>query len=101
MHMARDSNADALARLHTERAIEVMAECLEVFDPRVALDAAKALLDRGHGKPLTAVIAVPAGRRLQQQVAAMTTEALMNVIDAEYEDVPVLPPPAERDPLLE
>jgi len=103
MHMAKVSNisADALARQHTERAIEVIAECLEVFDPRTALAAAIAMLDRGHGKPLTAIIQVPAQRRKQQQLNAISTDDLLEAIEAEYEVLPALPPPEQpvlRDP---
>lgn len=94
-------NADAIAREHTERAVEVIAECMEVFDPRVALAAAQAMLDRGHGKPLTAIIAVPMMRRKQAQLNAISTDDLLEAIEAEYEDIPMLPAPeraALRDP---
>lgn len=37
-----------LARVHTERAIEVLAESLA--DPKLKVSAAQALLDRGWGK---------------------------------------------------
>ena len=86
-------NADAIAREHTERAVEVIAECMEVFDPRVALAAAQAMLDRGHGKPLTAIIAVPMLRRKQAQLNAISTDDLLEAIEAEYEVLPALPPP--------
>jgi len=94
-------NADAIAREHTERAVEVIAECMEVFDPRVALAAAQAMLDRGHGKPLTAVIQVPMIRRKQAALNAISTDDLLEAIEAEYEDIPMLPAPeraALRDP---
>ena len=91
-------NADAIAREHTERAVEVIAECMEVFDARVALAAAQAMLDRGHGKPLTAIIAVPMLRRKQAQLNAISTDDLLEAIEAEYETLPALPPP-ERDVL--
>lgn len=42
-----------LAREHTDRALEVLAEALEDEDKRVAVAAAKELLDRGWGKAVT------------------------------------------------
>ena len=92
--------ADVIAREHTERAVEVIAEAMEQFDMRVALAAAQAMLDRGHGKPLTAIIQVPMIRRKQAQLNAISTDDLLEAIEAEYETLPALPPPA-ADPLLE
>jgi hypothetical protein len=99
--MGEYRNADALAREHTKEAIDVIVDEMGSWDPRVRLEAAKAILDRGHGKPLAAVIAVPASKRLQAQVASMSDEALLDVVTAEFEDVelPALAPPI--DPLLQ
>jgi len=49
----RPKGIAAIARLHTDRAIEVLVEGLENEDHRVKIVAAKELLDRGYGKPLT------------------------------------------------
>jgi len=40
-----------LARAHGPKAIAKLAELLDGDDPRVAVSAAQALLDRGYGKP--------------------------------------------------
>ncbi len=44
-------NIAALARAHGPKAIEKVAKLLEHADPRIVLDAARSLLDRGYGKP--------------------------------------------------
>lgn len=44
-------NVAALARRHGEKAIQTLADKLDNEDPRVAIDAAAKLLDRGYGKP--------------------------------------------------
>lgn len=48
----RPKGIAALARQHTDRALEVLANALDDNDPRVRVQAAKELLDRGYGKPL-------------------------------------------------
>ena|ERR1700674_887670 len=97
--------ADSLAREHTERAISVIAEVLN--DPfaenKDRLKAADSMLDRGHGKPLTATIALPSNHAHRALLAAMSDEELMAriqgatlprlaPIDAEFAQAP--------DPLL-
>jgi HEAT repeat protein len=42
----------ALAREHTDRAIDVLAKGLDSDDERIRLAAANSLLDRGFGKPI-------------------------------------------------
>ncbi len=49
----RPKGIAAKAREHTDRALEVLAEALADDDHRVRVTAAKELLDRGWGKPLT------------------------------------------------
>ena len=49
----RPKGIAALARQHTDKALEVLAAGLEDADTRVRIAAAKELLDRGYGKPLT------------------------------------------------
>ena len=39
------------ARAHCEKALEVIARCLQSDDERIALMAAGIMLDRGFGKP--------------------------------------------------
>jgi hypothetical protein len=43
----------ALAREHTDKAMEVLVAGMGDDDPRVRVAAAKEVLDRGWGKPLT------------------------------------------------
>jgi HEAT repeat protein len=49
----RPKGIAALARQHTDKAIEVLAAALDDDDARVRVTAAEKLLDRGYGKPLT------------------------------------------------
>lgn len=49
----RPKGIAAKAREHTERAVEVLVAGMEDDDARVRIAAARELLDRGYGKPLT------------------------------------------------
>ncbi len=49
----RPKGIAALARQHTDKAVEVLANALDSKDERVRVVAAEKLLDRGYGKPLT------------------------------------------------
>jgi hypothetical protein len=77
-------SADSLAREHTERAIEVLAEVMDnpVAEDRDRISAADRLLDRGHGKPLTATIALPANRAQAALLAAMSDDDLLQAISS-------------------
>lgn len=44
-------NVAAMARRHSEKSIQRLAEALDDTDVKVRIDAAVRLLDRGHGKP--------------------------------------------------
>jgi HEAT repeat protein len=96
--------ADSLAREHTERAVETIVEVMS--DPfaenRDRLRAAEALLDRGHGKPLAATIAIPANRQQAAALAALTDEELMERITgvALPRMIEHAPVDAAEDPLL-
>jgi hypothetical protein len=72
-------SADSMAREHTETAIETIANVMNDWaaEDRDRLAAANAILDRGHGKPLAAVIEIPASKALQQRLASMTDDELM------------------------
>lgn len=75
-------NADAQARDHTEEAIGVLHDIMT--DPfqeaKDRLRAAESLLERGHGKAVSAVISIPLERRQKAEMAAMTDEELMAAI---------------------
>jgi hypothetical protein len=101
---------DSLARQHTERAIDTLAEVMN--DPfaenKDRLKAADSLLDRGHGKPLTATIALPSNTAHRALLAALSDEELMaritqtelprlTPIEAEFTEVV---PASTNDPLL-
>jgi hypothetical protein len=86
-------DASALAREHTVDAINKIASLINSMDPRVALEAAKTMLDRAHGKPLSAVIVVPGNRKNQATLSAMTDAQLMEALEEGEEELPVLPPP--------
>jgi cellobiose-specific phosphotransferase system component IIA len=99
-------NADSLAREHTEKAIDTIAEIMDdtFAENKDRLAAAKEILNRGHGMPSQAIIAVPGNRALAAQLAQMSDDELMKVltetrlprlapIEATFTEVP--------DPLLE
>lgn len=75
--------ADTLARRHTEKAIETIA--LVMDDPfaenKDRLKAAEVLLDRGHGKPNQAIIAVPGNRQIAALLAQKSDDELMALIN--------------------
>jgi class 3 adenylate cyclase len=97
---------DSLARDHTEKAVDTIANIMDdpFAEDRDRLAAAKEILDRGHGKPLTATIALPASRQQAAALAAMADEELMAAI--EQAQLPRLTRQPvtivqERDPLLD
>jgi len=92
---------DSLAREHTEKAIDTLVDVLEnpEAENRDRIAAAKDLLDRGHGKPLQAVIQVPASKRQAALLASMSDEALMETIQAV--PLPQMIKGREVDPLLQ
>lgn len=97
-------SASELARKHTERAIETLAEVMEdtLNDANHRVAAANSLLDRGHGKAAQAIIAVPASRQQQALLAGMSDDDLMKLL--RQATVPRLAPIEatfqEIDPLL-
>ena len=49
----RPKGLGAKAREHGDRCIEILAAALDAKDERTRIAAARELLDRGYGKPLT------------------------------------------------
>jgi hypothetical protein len=97
--------ADALAREHTEQAIDRLAEILAHGEDRDSIRAAEAILDRGHGKAAQAIISIPASKKQQQLLAAMSDEDLLVAIQGTelprmLEQQPQSATP-EQDPLLD
>ncbi len=96
--------ADSLAREHTETAVRTIVEVMgdPFAENRDRLRAAEQILDRGHGKPLTATIALPANRQQIAALAALTDDELMAQINGT--ELPRLiehaPVDAAEDPLL-
>jgi cytochrome P450 len=86
---------DRLAQEHTERAVTVLAEILD--DPfaenKDRIRAAESLLDRGHGKPAQAIIALPMNREQARRLAAMSDDDLLQVVQAH--ELPRLNPPTD------
>lgn len=99
----KSKSADAIARDHTEEALKIIRDVM--IDPlnetRDRLRAAETLLDRGHGKAVSAVISIPAGKRLAAQMAEYDDEALLMVI--RETPLPRLGAPAveEVEPVIE
>lgn len=101
--------ADSLAREHTAKAISTLAEVMDdtFAENRDRIRAAEAILDRGHGKPSQAIIAVPGNRQMAALLASKTDDELMELIsntslprlapiDAQFSEVP-----NAHDPLLD
>lgn len=102
---------DSIAREHASKAIDTLVEVMT--DPfaenRDRISAADKVLDRGHGKPSQAIIAVPGNRAAAALLASMSDDELMKIlnqtqlprlsgpsIDAEFSEVaPAI------DPLLQ
>ena len=80
-------NADRLAQEHTETAITTIVNVMndQFAEDRDRIAAANALLDRGHGKPVAAVISIPASRQMQAALSAMSDADL----EAEMLDAPL------------
>lgn len=104
-------NADTLARQHTEKAIDRIVDILEdpFAEDKDVLKAADMILDRGHGKPNQAIIAVPGNRAVAALLASKSDDELMQLlnqhqlprlapIDATFSDVPTAA--QTDDPLL-
>lgn len=71
--------ADQLAREHTEAAIQTLAEIMYDGDAKTAdrIKAADSILDRGHGKPIQATIAIPMEKATRDALYDMTDDELM------------------------
>jgi hypothetical protein len=73
-----------MAREHTAAALDtiklVMSDPLAEHKDR--LRAAEQILDRGHGKPLSATIQLPTSRRAALAMAQLSDEELMERINA-------------------
>jgi HEAT repeat protein len=91
--------ADSLAREHTERAIDTLADVMTdpLSDNKERIAAANSLLDRGHGKPLQATIALPANRQQAAALAKMSDEDL--IIAVQGAQLPRLT--IDNEPLLD
>lgn len=113
----RGRRADAIARDHVSEAMEVIRDVMidPLSETKDRLKAAEMIIERGEGKVAQAIIAIPGTKRMAEQYAAMTDDALMDLInasplprlgapavDAEYEEiVPAGTIDFSDDPLLQ
>lgn len=76
------ASAESLSRLHTKEAIGAVVEVLRdrTAFPGDRLKAAQILLDRGHGKPTSVTVAIPAKRAITAQLAGMSEEQLLAIV---------------------
>jgi hypothetical protein len=103
--------ADQLARSYTELAVATLAAIMnnELSEDKDRIKAADSLLDRGHGKPLAAIIQLPPSKMQLQLLAAAGDDELLEImrakplprlghdaIDGEFTEHT-----SERDPLLD
>lgn len=83
--MKRSSQrADQLARSHTDTAIATLAAIMNntLSEDKDRIKAADSLLDRGHGKPLAAVIQLPPSKIQLQLLAAAEDDELLEIMRA-------------------
>jgi hypothetical protein len=76
--------ADTLAREHTDTAIATLAAIMnnQLSEDKDRIKAADSLLDRGHGKPLAAVIQLPPSKLQLQLLAAAEDDELLEIMRA-------------------
>lgn len=72
----RPKGIAALARQHTDKALDVLVSALDDADAKVRISAAKEIIDRGFGKPVTMTADV--SKRLDD----MDDDTLDSAIDA-------------------
>ena len=95
---------DNLAREHTEEAVGRLVQIMRTGEDRDSIKAVDSLLDRGHGKPLSATIALPASRQQAAMLAAFSDAELIEQIQGTalprlLQD-PIIEVDALPDPLL-
>lgn len=78
------ANADSLARLHTAEAMGTMVEAMRGHIPNpkeaaIRIKAAQAIIDRGHGRAVQAVISVPARQAVAARLAQLDDDSLMRI----------------------
>lgn len=114
--------ADQEARKHTAKAIETLVAVMEdeMAKDTDRISAANSILDRGHGKPLSATIQIPVSRAQAERLAELSDDDLLEMIQAhplpqgnvlEHENLEVVEQqtldvvaeshPADLDPLLD
>lgn len=78
------SEATDLARAHAPEAISALVTVIRDPDSKGSevVAASNALLDRGYGKPMQAIINVPVSPRLGARLAALDDAALLAVIES-------------------
>jgi hypothetical protein len=106
--MSQAEPLDQLARRHTAKAVETLAEIMHdgFAEDRDRIRAAESILDRGHGKPLAATIQIPMNQRQAKALMGLSDGELLDIIreplpqightsEGDYEEVPLA-----DDPLL-
>lgn len=74
------ANADSLARMHTAEAVGTLVDVMRnAVKPAERLAAAQAVLDRGHGRAVQAIISVPARQAVALRLAGMSDAELMSI----------------------
>lgn len=73
------TDATALARQHSSRAIQALADVMDsdFSEPREVIAAANALLDRAHGKPTQAIVSGGTAGDIPEKLAAMSDTELL------------------------
>lgn len=73
---------DILTRMHTEMAVQTLVDIMT--DPeakdRDRITASQDILDRGHGKPVAAVIQIPADKVQRAMLSSLGDEELLSIL---------------------
>lgn len=80
---------DERARDLTDLAVDTLEDvmCNGVKDSD-RIKAAESILDRGHGKAAQAIIHIPSTQRMQAQLASMTDDQLVAIIEQKIRPAP-------------
>lgn len=84
MSTNRNKPVDEMAREHAASAIDTLSEIMnsDWEESKDRIRAAEALLDRGYGKAAQAIIQVPASRKQEAILAALSDEQLVAIIES-------------------
>lgn len=96
------ASAETLARMHTKEAIGAAVEVLRDRSAFASdrLRAAQLILERGHGKPTSVTVSVPAKRAIAAALNNYSEAELMNIVKSRQRNAPTKDSPTAQTPNL-